>query len=762
MSRPLTTVVALASLLILAAVPRAPAQQPAAGAPPAVAPEAEALKDPSVIALLETKPSSPRDLFRVVGILVEMGYPKTARPLLVKLSETGTDEGQLAEIGRTFGRTAVDHLAAAPADLQPEAKQVADRILTATRNQARDPQRIAQLIELLKDPSYDARINAMTSLRAGEDASVDALVTVLVDPAREAEHAQVRTALAAMDHYAVGPLAALAEAPDEAVRISALKAAALFTDPDSIAPLYAAAFAPGQTPAVRQTAVAALEYRLKKMPRPAEAAAELYVTARTIYLKHPAEANFDPASAPTSGVVWKWDTAARRPVAVPGLPSVGELDRASRLARTAFEIFEQGGYARTLAWAARLESAIIVAGPKAQDRTVAASAWSADVKPSAADLEGLLDFVLESDHMFAAAETVRLLAAVGGKQALVSRVAGKPSPLVKAATHADGGVRFAAVDSILALNPTEPFTGSSGVFDAVGYFAGSIGARKVLVVDPNQSRARNVGSLLAGLDLRPETAGSARDAVRILSQDPDFEFVFVARPLLAPQSGALVAQLRGDYRTRRLPVVVYCGPDEVEFARTIVAGDQYAAAIYEPRTLEELTRQLEGSSGLHHLRHKARVAADERAAQAASIVAAAVRLMAAGNSPFNLRPYEARLTTAVLHPGAGKQLAALLGKFGSATAQRTLADVASSAALPLEQRQAASQAFCDSVIRFGTLLTTVEVRRQYERYNAAETLDRPTQELLAAILDVMEARAAKLPGATARAATPPTVEATAP
>jgi hypothetical protein len=261
---------------------------------------------------------------------------------------------------------------------------------------------------------------------------------------------------------------------------------------------------------------------------------------------------------------------------------------------------------------------------------------------------------------------------------------------------------------------------------------------------------------------QPETAGSARDAVRILAQDPDFELVLTDHLFLAPQLGALLGQLRGDYRTRRLPVAVYCGADELKRARTLLGGDPFAVAIYEPRSPDSLALQLTGPSGFH-LRPEDTIPAGERVAQAASILASAARLMDAGNPALNLRPYEVRLTTAVWHPAVAKPLAAVLGKFGSPVAQRTLADVASSAVLPLEQRQAASQAFCESVMRFGTLLTTGEVERQYDRYNASETLDKPTQELLAAMLDVMEARVAKLTaGATARAAPSPTVAAPAP
>jgi len=80
-----------------------------------------------------------------------------------------------------------------------------------------------------------------------------------------------------------------------------------------------------------------------------------------------------------------------------------------------------------------------------------------------------------------------------------------------------------------------------------------------------------------------------------------------------------------------------------------------------------------------------------------------------------------------------------LAHLGTPDAQRALVDVASTNALPLETRQRAAEAFRDSVVRRGKLLTTGEIERQYDRYNASETLDAETQRVLGFVLDVIEA-----------------------
>jgi hypothetical protein len=46
-----------------------------------------------------------------------------------------------------------------------------------------------------------------------------------------------------------------------------------------------------------------------------------------------------------------------------------------------------------------------------------------------------------------------------------------------------------------------------------------------------------------------------------------------------------------------------------------------------------------------------------------------------------------------------------------------------------------------SVKQAGKLLTSHEIRLQYDRYNASETLDKQTQQVLGGILDSIERRA---------------------
>jgi hypothetical protein len=82
--------------------------------------------------------------------------------------------------------------------------------------------------------------------------------------------------------------------------------------------------------------------------------------------------------------------------------------------------------------------------------------------------------------------------------------------------------------------------------------------------------------------------------------------------------------------------------------------------------------------------------------------------------------------------------AATLVALGTATGQRDLVNLASAPTLPFAQRAIAAKAFAESVARHGILLTTQEIQLQYDRYNASESADADTQQLLNGILDALE------------------------
>jgi hypothetical protein len=58
----------------------------------------------------------------------------------------------------------------------------------------------------------------------------------------------------------------------------------------------------------------------------------------------------------------------------------------------------------------------------------------------------------------------------------------------------------------------------------------------------------------------------------------------------------------------------------------------------------------------------------------------------------------------------------------------------------LDLRQASADAFRANAKANGILLTTEEIRRQYDRYNQSEKAEKETQKILGEILDGLESK----------------------
>ena len=113
--------------------------------------------------------------------------------------------------------------------------------------------------------------------------------------------------------------------------------------------------------------------------------------------------------------------------------------------------------------------------------------------------------------------------------------------------------------------------------------------------------------------------------------------------------------------------------------------------------------------------------------------------------PFwELTAYDQRIGTVADSHELTPTLCQTLGNLGTPLAQRQLTDIASQEQLPVEIRQAAVEALEHAFGRQGVLLTTQQIRRQYDRYNASESLSQETQQVLGAILNAIERPTATL------------------
>ena len=689
--------------------------------------------DPVVRALLETNPTTPAEIISTIDTLLDLKANDVAYSLVKRLVKAKLDDKALADLVDKFGSALFIRLALVD-DLQPEGRELSDAALAAADRRARDPQRLATLLDQLKDPSPVVRRGAMTLLLGGREPAIQALTSALIDPARESYRPAIRAALVKFGRVVQAPLIAVVRSAEPMAQFEGIRALAELRESAAALDLLAPALAAGYPDEVAQAARDALADLIGRVPKADESAATLLKKARAEF----AEALYSPDPDVFPVIEWHWDAdkAALNFEYVP--PYVVRADRAADLAGDAAKLAPRQREAVWISLAARAEAGAYRGGidklPPAGPGTANALLKEEDVDV----VEGLLGFSLEKGRTIAAAAAVRALGEIGNAE-LLYRCEPQPSTLVQADRSGDRRLRYAALEAIMRIKPGRPYPGSSQVVDALGFFAGSLDLPRAIVADARRAEVERQSGLLAELGYEVESATAERDVVAESIASPDFLFALIDYNLAGPTSGQLLQRLRRDNRTARLAIGIIASTEDLERARRLARDTGLAAVIYRPVDTASLDRQLKPLLALAGQRL---VPPEERQEQARQAVTWLADLAASDQEIYNLRRVERSVTAAVRVPASGPMAARVLGSLGTATSQKTLVDVASEQVQPVETRQAADRAFANSVARFGTLLTTGEINLQYDRYNESADQDPDTQKVLNSILDTIEARAA--------------------
>ena len=116
------------------------------------------------------------------------------------------------------------------------------------------------------------------------------------------------------------------------------------------------------------------------------------------------------------------------------------------------------------------------------------------------------------------------------------------------------------------------------------------------------------------------------------------------------------------------------------------------------------------------------------------------RCLERGSPPYDELRRDAALVHRTLLAGElSEPSIRVLAALGTADSQAVLADYASASSLPIESRRQAAEALAGSLRQFGTQLTSEEILRQYDRYNATSD-DADSEQVLGGILDVLESK----------------------
>lgn len=685
--------------------------------------------DPTLRAVLETPRNTPDDYARALFALVDLGEPERALKVLEEINALNLDEAGKAKLVTEFGSASFVRLTLTK-ELGPDAVTFATSCLQAARAQAVAPERLASLVTQLSSDSPRIRSSA---LQAIERTGADGVAYLLQEIAAEKDAARnpLREALVALGPLAKPAIVAMLDSSDADLRKQGAWAVGRLGDQSAV-PLVAAqaVLEPAGSDAGRaaQWAMAHLTGSQASSPVAIRLIDDALRNTRR---------GIPPYRPNAEGQIALYQRSSDGPLATSPvlLPSKqAGVVHAARLARLRLRLDPSSTAARTQALILHLEAQTLL---EPANVTLADEPLLDASQIPSEQLSAALSNALELRYPGAAtAIAVRL--GDRGNAAVLITANGRPSPLAAALEASHPAVRWSALRAVRAMDPATPFPGSSRVADTLIHFAGGGNGRLAVVATPAIERSATLAGYLAGAGVEARITNNGTEAIK-LANAADVEFVLLDLATLKPNVRETVFRLRRQTMTGGTPIGLLAPDGRLEEAKRIAKDHTGVLAFPRPHNAQAVQ---EIADALAAATPGGWPTAEERA-ELASIARGWIAEMLAslpeeGKNFYNLRASAKQLQQAVVRAGYTEESLATLGHLGTPESQRELLTAAGLQTLDINLRRKAAEGFEQSVQRSGVLLTIDEIKRQYDRYNASETADAETQQLLGSVLDVIE------------------------
>ena len=703
---------------------------------PADAAATPATEESGVVqAIRQSAPETPTDLMRSIDQLIRIGRPDAAAEYLDRLVKLSLDDAALAELYREFGTATMIRLART-SELAPQSNEFSLAMMQAAQRILRDPRRLAQWVDQLGAADRTTRYRAAEQLLRAGPSAVPSLIEGLAtaDAARQVQRDWGFAVLERMGRDALEPLYGYLAAKDTQRRPTAIAALGRIGLPESLPYLVGPLFVPRGGEAEQQATVTAWQRIASRVPDRHSALKLLTQEADRAY-RGQAGTAADPDDQVTR---WTWDVDTQRPVATPMRTADAAALKAARLYGDVVRLSPDDNAARQRYLISRLEFDQVLGGLDQPLRDGEGTAFDLVRQAQPAWVSQLLQVALDDQHDAAAMGAAEVLGELKDVDTLHRRRpdATHAAPLVQALSHPNRRVRFAAARAIARIRPSGSFDGAGRLADVLQYFASSQGQRAAVIAHPNLAMASNLAGMLSARGFRTTTVTSAHELEKAATSTADVELLWVSDALNDASLWSTLEELRVNPKTARLPIAILARANTQAAAARIAEAHRRVLVLGE--AMDDVTLDAE-LPRLLALADRDATTPTQRSQQAQAAMKMFHRLVT-GNPPADI-DLELRVPALVDRLGAPdlvRDTLDVLGHTASQAAQLALLDFASQTAAPVAERQAAADAFRESVSHYGVLLNQAQIDRQYDRYNQSRDLDRPTQVLLGAILDTLE------------------------
>jgi len=681
-----------------------------------------ARRSPAVAALLEMPREEPEEQLTAIFTLIDLDEIEVAAALWKPFAQVGLDDAQRAGLAARFGTARLLQLARNP-QLAPGAgvREFVDSCLEAAARVARDPRRLAKLIADLDDSSPRVRKAARVDLVATSTDGAVACLEALAQTKAKSARAQLMLVMGEM-RPEIDPLLLVVLAEGNGNLRRDVTELAGHTQMFEATP-WLAASALGDSD---ETIVSAARAAFAKLdlPMPTSAEARKLILDEIERLKKGVAPNRRPQAAVDTW--WSFDTTAQRLVGEERSIQSRRLLTIARLARllTSLPGASEADHQIGLLYAIEASNEL---GDKEPSALQPIDRWA--TQQICVSLQRAMD-----DGLIVAA--IALVDQLG-KRADIGALAarkGRPSTLATALTHADRELRFAALQAVMKISPTQTFAGASNVPKCLWQFVGGAGQVQAIAASSVAERANDWAGRLRGLGYDATSTGSGRQATRTALNSPRLALILVDSDIGRPLLREVVYQLRANEQISHTPVAVLSSLANLDRAQRIATNDKHLIAVARPHgdaAFQKIVDDLVQISS-------ADFSPQRRTEQAAQALEWIATLLENGHPYDELLRGASGVEETLYLPSLTELSLRVLSLLETAGSQQTLVEIASNESLPIEMRRLAAASLTQSVERVGKLLTASEIATQYDRYNASETADRETQKVLGSVLDVLE------------------------
>ena len=680
----------------------------------------------------ESNPTTAFELARATQIMLDIGQFWDARYYLSEIEKLNLNEEQLFELQQAFGSNLFIDVSNR-ALVQPEGRRLGTRVLRAARKVSLTPARISELIKVLNNDDISVRSEAFRKLRRLGEPAVAELINVFADQNRKSEFPGIRGALQAIDSNAQGPLLGAARASNPRVQVEAIRALANFKTPESLDVMMRAYLSPEMPEYSRRIALDALT-KNRYPADPGYIEQRLFDRSKEYLLGE----RFYPGAVLGNVTIWNFNAKTKRmvPANVPAETALRIV--ASRRAADLYEVRPDLQRNRELYLLTQFEAAKRLAGPS---RKLDVDSIVESLKVDANDVENILQYAMEMELVPAAVGCCEVLGKIGSAELLMG-TSTKPRTLVDAILFGDRYLQFAAMQAINNIDPQQAYPGSSYVVSLAVYLSQSENRPAGLVGHVSEGIGQTYAAALSSAGVFEQSVTTGREFFKAATRNPDIDMLIVTDTLDKPYYGELIQQLRSDWRTRRLPIaLLYRDPNQSRRVK-IRMGDDPRFAVIPFSSDPELV-----ASHIVRLNENAKpwkLSNFDRRRHASGAVSWLAKISSDRDvySFYNLGSEQEKLARLLYIPGFSADASLILANLGTPTAQRELVNFASQSGSFVEndELQKVVDAFAQSVKTSGTLLTTKEIRQQYDRYNASQNETKAYREILGSILNVIESK----------------------